>query len=107
MTQQELIDACLPCKFCERKCFAEIHPLVGIGVEAGERLADGSERHYYDDPIDGELRWPNAKRLVRIYVWCDASNALHGQTGDKDDWRTGMLPPVEAIAEWNERFGKQ
>lgn len=110
MTEAELIAACRPCRFCGRKCFAEFMDLAGDevdGIEVGELLPDGRELHYYEDRMDEPLRNPGSVRLVRINQWCEEGDAVLGFPGcDKDDCRTAMNYPAEAVAEWNERFGR-
>lgn len=69
----------LPCRFCGEYCMET------------EQVEDG-------------LHDPPRGKLIRINAMCDAIMPF---ADEKDDERTSYAPEAGAVAEWNERFGKE
>src|SRR5438477_11385347 len=99
MTTQQIVDACLPCKYCARKCFAD-------SFEEWD-----AEGNVVDIPMFGiewgSEDWPDEGNAVRIWTMCDEAVVATRDAGDKNDLRTRFGEPEEAVKEWNERFGKR
>lgn len=104
MIEAELIAACLPCRYCGQKCFAELsdgtygRPRAG-GIWCAERLSTDIDLAMFFAKFDDKPECMGASRTCRIVPTCDES--------DNDDFNIPeFAPPDMAVAEWNERFGR-